>query len=81
MLVQKTIKPAILAFLQRISKPMASALLRRIDLIVPFVPLAREEQVVVGDMELRNFFADYRKPPLWEPKPGEQPRMAGNLVV
>jgi hypothetical protein len=80
-LVQKTVKPAILAFLQRISKSMASALLRRIDLIVPFVPLAREEQVVVADMELRRFFADFRKPPQWEDLPNVPMRMAGNLLV
>ena len=79
-LVQPTIKPNLMTFFRRIN-PELQALVRRIDLIVPFVPLAREEQVVVGDMELRSFFADYRKPPLWEPKPGEQPRMAGNLVV
>jgi hypothetical protein len=56
-LVQKTIKPNLIAFFKRIH-PELQALVRRCVLIAPFVPLTPAEQAVVADMELRRFFED-----------------------
>eukprot|EP00937_MAST-01D_sp_MAST-1D-sp2_P001925 g1925.t1 len=79
-LVRKIIEPQIFAFFRRINEEL-QALVRRIDCIVPFMPLAPEERVVVADMELRRFFLDFRHPPQWDEMPGKPQRLAGNLLV
>ena len=81
-LVKKTIEPKIFDFFRSIDGEL-QALVRRIDKIVPFLPLVHEEQVVVADMELRKYFNDYREPPVTpvEAKDGKESRLAGNLLI
>lgn len=60
--------------------PQLQALVRRIDCIAPFLPLAQQERQVVSDNELRAILGRYRDPPIMEGELSEK-RMLGNLVV
>lgn len=66
-------------FFKNISKEL-QALVRRIDCIAPFLPLAPLERAVVADTELRRFLGRYRDPPV-EEGPRVNMRLLGNLVV
>ena len=59
-----------------------AAIVRRIDVVVPFLPLTKQEQLVVTDTVLRNGFARYRAPAV-RAKPGHEDAMraVGNVIV
>ena len=56
------------------------ALNRRIDVVVPFLPLTRTEQRVVADTALRHHFACYREPGV-HAGDKDQRRLLGNLII
>lgn len=78
-LVDAKLGPLLRAFFQGIASDL-SALYRRIDGIVPFLPFSKPEREVVADSVLRGFFAPYREPPRLD-GPKELRRPIGSVLA
>ena len=77
-LVTRRLEPKILRFFSGIKSTLA-ALHCRFDKVIPFLPFTKEEQMVVGDTEIRSFLSRYCQPPVLEGKEEER-RILGNFL-
>jgi len=71
--VRKYKEEVLMKFFESVS-PELQALVRRINLVVPFLPFTEDERHVVSDLEIRNVLSRWRDPPT-------EKRGIGNIVV
>ena len=71
--VRKYKEEVLMKFFKSVS-PELQALVRRINLVVPFLPFTEDEQRVLSDLEIRNVLSRWRDPPT-------EDRDVGNVVV
>ncbi len=79
-LVGRLLEPKIIKFFSNIKSTLA-ALYRRFDKVIPFLPFTEEEQLVVGDTEIRSFLSRYREPPVTDEQVNlDERRILGNFL-
>jgi hypothetical protein len=76
-LVKRTLRPKLVQFFKGMK---LEAIVRRLNLIVPFIPFSVPETRVVADTSIRHHFGRMRAPPITT-GPAEKQRVVGSIAV
>jgi hypothetical protein len=74
-LVKRTLRPKLIRFFQGMK---LEAIVRRLNIIIPFIPFSKSETLVVSDTYIRHLFGRLREPPAPD---GPEPRVVGSIAA